>query len=101
MKLKILSGAGLLALATVISFSPAAAADPVDLTAHSYGKWGFDLTGRDTAVKPGDDFFSYANGAYLQKTAIPADRTWYGTINVASTSKKSTLRPGNRNRAKA
>ena len=53
-----------------------------DLTAPSYGQWGFDLSGRDTAVRPGDDFFGYANGTYLQKTEIPADRTWYGTINL-------------------
>src|SRR5579859_5019811 len=28
----------------------------------------------DTAVKPGDDFFRYCNGAWLAKTEIPADR---------------------------
>ena len=58
------------------------AADPTDLAAHSYGTWGFDLAGRDTAVRPGDDFFAYANGSYLQTMQIPADRSWYGTINL-------------------
>ena len=28
----------------------------------------------DPAVKPGDDFFRYCNGAWLRKTEIPADR---------------------------
>ncbi|CAN5405886.1 M13 family metallopeptidase [soil metagenome] len=43
-----------------------------------YGTWGFDLTGRDTSVNPGDSFFRYANGAALDRTVIPADRTSYG-----------------------
>src|ERR1051326_6726714 len=30
-----------------------------------YGSWGFDLSGEDTSVKPGDDFFRYANGHWL------------------------------------
>ena len=77
---KILFGVALFAIvAAPCTSSPAVAAD---LTAHSAGTWGFDLDGRDMTVKPGDDFFDYANGTYLRKTEIPADRTWYGTINV-------------------
>ena len=38
-----------------------------------YGAWGFDLAGMDTATKPGDDFFRYANGTWLDKTQIPSD----------------------------
>ena len=37
-----------------------------------YGTWGFDLNGRDTSVKPGDDFFRYANGAAFDKLVIPS-----------------------------
>jgi putative endopeptidase len=39
------------------------------------GKWGFDLSGMDLAVKPGDDFFRYVNGAWLDKAVIPADKS--------------------------
>ena len=39
-----------------------------------YSPWGFDLTAVDKAVKPGDDFFQHANGAYLARTTIPSDR---------------------------
>lgn len=46
----------------------AAAAQPF------YTPWGFDLTAVDPATKPGDDFFQHANGAYLARTTIPADR---------------------------
>jgi putative endopeptidase len=35
---------------------------------------GFDLTAIDKAVKPGNDFFQYANGGYLARTPIPVDR---------------------------
>jgi predicted metalloendopeptidase len=40
---------------------------------------GVDLDGMDRSVKPGDDFFKYANGAWLAKTEIPADRANFGT----------------------
>ena len=36
----------------------------------------------DTSVAPGDDFFRYANGGWLTKTEIPADRSSYGTFDV-------------------
>jgi putative endopeptidase len=46
------------------------------------GPWGFDLSGRDLAVKPGDDFFEWANGAWEARTQIPADRTRYGNFDA-------------------
>ena len=36
--------------------------------AHAFAPWGFNLPGRDPGVKPGDDFFGYADG-----TAVHAD----------------------------
>jgi putative endopeptidase len=53
----------------------------------SYGKpqtppWGFDLAGRDTAVAPGADFYAYANGDYVKKLVIPADRSRYGSFDA-------------------
>ena len=32
----------------------------------------------DTAIKPGDDFFAYANGGWMKNNPIPADETSYG-----------------------
>src|ERR1700690_1356352 len=34
----------------------------------------FDIQNMDTTIKPGDDFFTYTNGAWLKKNPIPADR---------------------------
>jgi predicted metalloendopeptidase len=39
---------------------------------------GIDLSGIDRTVKPGDDFFRYANGAWDQRTTIPADHSTWG-----------------------
>jgi putative endopeptidase len=49
-----------------------------------YGAWGFDIAGADKATKPGDDFFRYANGAWLDKTEIPADKAAY-SLRLAMT----------------
>jgi putative endopeptidase len=43
-----------------------------------YGTWGFDTAGMDRSVLPGDNFNSFANGAALARTIIPADRSSYG-----------------------
>ena len=36
-----------------------------------FGTFGFDTTGMDTSVAPGDDFFAFANGVWAQETEIP------------------------------
>jgi putative endopeptidase len=46
------------------------------------GAWGVDLSARDLNVKPGDDFFRYANGTWMANTQIPADRTRWGTFDI-------------------
>ncbi|HAQ34146.1 MAG: peptidase [Maricaulis sp.] len=48
------------------------------------GEWGFDLDGMDTSVDPGDDFFRYANGAWLDTTEIPSDLSNYGMFTELS-----------------
>jgi predicted metalloendopeptidase len=39
---------------------------------------GVDLAGIDRGIAPGDDFFAFANGAWLAHTEIPADRSSWG-----------------------
>jgi putative endopeptidase len=46
------------------------------------GSFGIDLAARDLNVKPGDDFFRYANGTWLANTPIPADRSRWGTFDM-------------------
>jgi endothelin-converting enzyme/putative endopeptidase len=42
------------------------------------GTWGVDLTSLDRSVKPGDDFFAYAEGAWLKTAQIAPDKTGAG-----------------------
>jgi endothelin-converting enzyme/putative endopeptidase len=45
---------------------------------------GVDLSRIDHTVTPGDNFYLYANGDWLKRTTIPADRTAVGTFSVLS-----------------
>jgi len=47
-------------------------------------KSGIDLVAMDKSVKPGDDFFSYANGTWFKNTQIPADRSSIGAFFITS-----------------
>ncbi len=40
-----------------------------------------DSKNMDLGVKPGDDFFSYANGTWVKNTPIPPDLTRYGAFD--------------------
>ena len=46
------------------------------------GPWGFDLQAMDRGVKPGDDFFRYAGGAWMKSAQIPPDRSRWGSFNI-------------------
>lgn len=59
--------------------APVAGAAPAKPT---YGSFGFDSAGMNKAVKPGDDFYEYANGRWARNTAIPADRSNFGMFTV-------------------
>ena len=45
------------------------------------GSFGVDLTARNEAVKPGDDFFMYASGTWYDNYVMPADKTRYGAFS--------------------
>jgi putative endopeptidase len=46
------------------------------------GAFGVDLTAGDSSVRPGDDFFRYANGRWLDTTEIPSDQRSWGTFVI-------------------
>jgi putative endopeptidase len=50
----------------------------------TFGPFGLDLSAQDTSVRPGDDFYRYANGHWLETAKIPADRTEWGTFDALS-----------------
>ncbi len=38
------------------------------------GDAGLDTAAQDPAIRPGDDFYGYVNGAWLERASIPADK---------------------------
>ncbi|MEY4160999.1 MAG: hypothetical protein RLZZ136_1620, partial [Pseudomonadota bacterium] len=44
---------------------------------------GIDTGALDKTIKPGDDFYAYANGGWMKRTEIPADRSAIGGFAVA------------------
>jgi putative endopeptidase len=59
---------------------PAPAAAPALRAA--IGDFGLDLSAGDRSVRPGDDFFAYANGGWYGSFVIPADHSSYGPFNA-------------------
>jgi putative endopeptidase len=45
---------------------------------------GLDAGGMDRSVRPGDDFYAYANGTWQREAEIPADRGSIGGFSIAS-----------------
>jgi putative endopeptidase len=44
------------------------------------GEFGIDLSQQDINVRPGDDFFRYANGRWLREYEIPESRSEHGAF---------------------
>src|SRR5512138_1032867 len=70
----------------------AAPAAPAAPTKPVFGTFGVDLTTRKTAVKPGDDFFAYMNGRWLDTFAIPADKASYGVAEKLDDEARANVR---------
>src|SRR5215831_15140673 len=63
----------------------------------TFGAWGVDLAGMDKSVKPGNDFFDYANGTWYKNAVIPADRTAIGSfpsLTILSEQRMTTIVKG-------
>ncbi len=77
----LIAGAAL-AIASPASSAPKAA----------YGTWGVEMKDMDPGVKPGDDFFAYAEGTWLKTTRFPPTRPAPATITSCRTT--SSFRSG-------
>jgi predicted metalloendopeptidase len=69
---------------TGLCFASALAAAPLAAQAPRLTIPGLDAAGMDTTVRPGDDFYRYANGNWIDHTTIPADRSSYGGFSIAA-----------------
>lgn len=86
MRKLLMSSAALLLLAACDQVQlPSGGSDTVvEQIAADIGSWGFDTEGMDLNYHPGDDFFRYANGVWLDATEIPSDRSNYGMFTELS-----------------
>ena len=67
-----LSAGSLIILSGLLLLTSARGED--SLQSPHFGTWAFDISGENAAIKPGDDFFEFANGGWLTRTPIPADK---------------------------
>lgn len=75
--------AGALGVAAVGGAAIAEREGLLSSTAAAQTALGIDPTHMDRAVKPGDDFYAYANGAWMKTAEIPADRSNIGGFTIA------------------
>ncbi|OYY90439.1 MAG: endothelin-converting protein [Sphingomonas sp. 28-66-16] len=79
------------ATAALALTAPALARDG-DAPAPRYGTFGIDLNAKDASAKPGDDFWTYANGGWSKRTEIPADKASVGYANVLTDEAEANVR---------
>jgi putative endopeptidase len=58
----------------------AAPAPAQDIPSPQFGTWGIDLGAMDKSVKPGDNFFQYSAGHWLNNAVIAPDRSQSGAF---------------------
>ena len=70
---------------------PEIAPPPAPAPKPELGTFGFDTTGMDRSVQPGDNFYMFANGTWAKNTPIPADKSNYGMfVKLDDLSKERT-----------
>ncbi len=77
--------------------APIVEAEPVAVPAApaakpTIGTFGFDITGMDRSVAPGENFYQFANGTWAKNTPIPADKSNYGMFTMLDDLSKERTR---------
>jgi putative endopeptidase len=57
------------------------ATENVEVLTAELGSFGIDQSHQDSNTRPGDDFFRFANGSWLDTYELPADRSSHGSFN--------------------
>ncbi len=78
--------------ADVAVTQPAEIDDALAADKAQLGTYGFDTAGMDRSVRPGDDFYQFANGTWAKTTAIPADKSNYGMFGALDDLSKDRVR---------
>jgi putative endopeptidase len=69
-----------------------AATPPPPVQKAAIGDFGLDLSAGDKNVKPGDDFFAYANGTWEQSFTSPPDKASFGPFDRLDDLSKQRVR---------
>src|SRR5436309_6790693 len=56
------------------------------------GQLGIDVSGMDRSARPQDDFFRFVNGAWADRTEIPADKSRYGSFTILGDESEEALK---------
>jgi putative endopeptidase len=56
------------------------------------GTYGFDEAGQNLSISPGDDFFAFANGKYMDNLEIPRDEASWGNFDILSKTAQEKVR---------
>ena len=75
--------AGLIGVAAVAGGAVVAQREGILPTASAQTAIGIDPANIDRSIKPGDDFYAYANGGWMKTAEIPADRSSIGGFYIA------------------
>ncbi|MBO9577085.1 MAG: M13 family peptidase, partial [Sphingobium sp.] len=84
-----LAGSALAAIGSTALFAQSTTMAATAPGKPAYGSYGFDTSGMDKSVAPGDNFYQYANGTWAKNTPIPADKSNYGMFTVLDDLSKS------------
>jgi putative endopeptidase len=80
--MKLIPGFSMFAVATIGCCVLAVAMTACAQDARAQDPHGISLAKMDRSVKPGDDFYEYANGDWLKRTEIPPDRAAVGVDSM-------------------
>ena len=96
LKVVLRAGAALALIPLTAIIAGAALAEPAaqitEVPVPVYSATGLDLSARDLAVKPGDDFDRYASGTWQARTVIPADKAILNGFDLVSDVTQKQLR---------
>ena len=87
MKIRILAGVAAAALVAGglsigVTAAPGKGGSKPSVAKPQLGTYGVDTDGMDKSVTPGNDFFRYVNGGWVDRTEIPADRANWGGFQI-------------------
>ena len=57
------------------------ATENAEVSTAELGNFGIDLSHQDLNTRPGEDFFHFTNGSWLDTYELPADRSIHGSFN--------------------